>query len=84
LFNVDENLNLAIRLITVKFTYPEYFCPTKRFFNSTGIRQGRWWQLYKGEKQMTEKEYAAVARHFKISGQDALDVRQLQLFENEF
>ena len=81
-FKVYSKDNLTIRLITSKFTFPEYFMPTKQFFQLTGIRQGRWWQLYKGERKITEKEYSAICRHLKITGKEAMDVRQLDLFEN--
>ncbi len=73
--------NIALRIITAKFTYPEYFMPTKQFFKSTGIRQRRWWQLYKGEKKITEKEYKAVCDHLQIDRKTAMQVRQLELFD---
>jgi hypothetical protein len=71
-----------MRLITSKFTYPEYFSPTKQFFESTGIRQRRWWQLYKGEKKMTGKEFSAVVHHLKITDKQITGSLQLKLFEN--
>lgn len=79
---MNQKDNLAIRLITKKFTYPEYFTPTRRFFQATGIRQVRWWQLYKGERKMTEREYMNVCNHLKIDKDMAMNVRQLDLFEN--
>lgn len=63
--------------------YDEYFTPTRRFFDATGIRSRRWWQLYRGEKKMTEREYVALVKHLQISHKEALDVRQLDLFDNE-
>jgi len=75
-------MNLAYRLIKQKFTHPEYFLPTKKFYQATGIRQKRWFQLYKGERKMTEIEYNAVCNHLQIDKKTALDVRQLDLFEN--
>jgi len=64
----------------MKFVYPEYFMPTHRFFESTGIGQRRWWQLYKGEKKLTEKEYKAIATHLNVSLEEAFEARQLTLF----
>jgi len=71
-----------LRLITVKFTYPEYFTPTKQFFDSTGIRQRRWWQIYKGERSATGKELHAVVRHLKVIDKDVQSWLQLDLFED--
>lgn len=78
---VDKN-NLALRLITAKFIYPEYFTPTAQFFRATGIRRKRWWQLYKGEKKMTGKEFSAVYHHLKIDDKELVKGLQLELFEN--
>ena len=80
MFPETNERNLAREIIAMKFVYPEYFTPTHRFFESTGIRQGRWWQLYKGERRMTEKEYKAIATHLKVSLEEAFEARQLTLF----
>lgn len=69
-----------LRLIEVKFTYPEYFTPTKQFFTATCIRQGRWWQLYRGERKPTGKELSAVVRHLKVSDKEVQSWLQLDLF----
>ena len=74
--------NLMLRLITVKFTYPEYFTPTKQFYIQTGIRQGRWWQIYRGEQKATGKELHAVVRHLKVSEKEIQGWLQLDLFGN--
>ena len=81
IFPKTEERSLAKELITLKFIYPEYFSPTRNFFEVTGIGQRRWWQLYRGEKKMTETEYMAVAEHLKVSLQEAFEARQLILFE---
>lgn len=80
-FNTDNTQNVTIRIITSKFIYPEYFMPTKQFFTAVGIRQRRWWQLYKGERQITEKEYRAVCSHLQIDLKIAMQVRQLEIFD---
>lgn len=81
-FKVNRDDNLIIRLLTVKFTYPEYFTPTKQFFVATGIKQRRWWQLYKGEQRATGKELSAVVRHLKVNEKEIQGWLQLDLFEN--
>jgi len=81
-FKVHNKDNIIIRLITAKFTYPEYFSPTELFYDATGIRQRRWWQLYKGEKKATEIEFKAVCQHLQIPAKTAMDIRQLDIFEN--
>lgn len=81
IFPETEDRNLAQEIIALKFIYPEYFTPTRTFFNVTGIGQRRWWQLYRGDKKMTESEYKAITEHLEISLQEAFEVRQLILFE---
>jgi hypothetical protein len=83
LFPDSADRNLARELIAIKFVYPEYFTPTRQFFLSTKIRQRRWWQLYRGEKKITELEYRAVVEHLNITLNEAFEARQLTLFENE-
>ena len=83
LFKINERRNLCIKLIRYKFVHEEYFTPTVRFFDATGIRSRRWWQIFKGEKQMTEKEYNAVIKHLQISLTKSQELRQLDLFDNE-
>ena len=80
-FSTDNSENVTIRIITAKFIYPEYFMPTKQFFTAVGIRQRRWWQLYKGERKITEREYRAVCSHLQIDHKIAMQVRQLDIFD---
>lgn len=81
-FKVSTKCNLVIRLLTEIVKYPEYFQPTQQFYKATGIGQRRWWQLYKGEKRITEREYRAICNHLKVDNKMALNVRQLDIFEN--
>jgi len=81
-FRINTKFNLCIKLLTDKFVYPEYFTPTPRFFENTGIKRRRWWQLYKGEKDMTTKEYYMVCRHLKMSDKETIDIAQQELFTN--
>lgn len=82
-FKVNRKDNLVIRVLTELVVYPEYFTPTKRFYRETGIGQRRWYQLYKGEKRITEREYKAFCNHMKVDSKTAMNCRQLDLFENE-
>lgn len=81
-FKIRQDDNLVLRLLTVKFVYPEYFTPTKRFFTETGIRQGRWWQLYRGDRKPTNRELSAVVKHLKVNTKEIDNWLQLDLFEN--
>jgi len=55
--------------------------PTPQFFELTGIKRGRWWQLYRGERIITEKEYKAVCDHLQVDRKTAMNIRQLELFD---
>lgn len=72
--------NVLIRLLENKFVNPEYFEPTRAFYNAVKIGQKRWWALYKGEEQITDEEYIRVATHLQVSLEDAIQTRQLKLF----
>ena len=82
-FKVNTKFNLCIKLLSDKFIYPEYFSPTARFFEAVGIGRRRWWQLYRGDKEMTTKEYFSVCRHFKMNEKETLDVAQQDLFSDD-
>lgn len=73
--------NVLMEMLKIKFRHPEDFTPTRAFYKETGINQRRWWDLYYGRKPITGKEYAAVADYLGVTIQEALDSRQLNLFE---
>lgn len=75
--------NLLMKMLKLKFRHPEEFTPTRAFYKETGIGQRRWWDLYYGRKSITGKEYAAVAEYLGITVQEALESRQLELFEEK-
>ena len=81
-FRVSKKDNLVIRLLSELIVYPEYFQPNQQFYDAIGIRQRRWWQLYKGEKKITEREYKQLCNHLKVDCKTAMNVRQLDIFEN--
>ena len=75
--------NLLMKMLKLKFRHPEEFTPTRAFYKETGIGQLRWWDLNYGRKSITGKEYAAVAEYLGITIQEALESRQLELFEEK-
>ena len=81
-FRVRKKDNLVIRLLSELIVHPEYFQPTENFYREVGIGQRRWWQLYKGDKKITEIEYRALCNHLHVDSKVAMNVRQLDIFEN--
>lgn len=75
--------NFLMEMLKLKFRHPEEFTPTRAFYKETGIGQRRWWDLYYGRKPITGKEYTAVAEYLGITIQEALESRQLELFEEK-
>ena len=75
--------NLLMEMLKLKFRHPEEFTPTRAFYKETGIGQRRWWDLYYGRKPITGKEYTAVAEYLGLTIQEAIESRQLELFEGK-
>ena len=73
--------NILMAMLKIKFRHPEDFTPTRAFYTETGINQRRFWDLYYGRKSISSKEYAAVAKYLGVTLQEALESRQLSLFE---
>ena len=73
--------NLVVEILTMKFMHPEYFQPTRRFFDAVDINQKRFWDLYYGRAKLTETEYLHLIQHFGVSLVEAFEARQLNLFE---
>lgn len=72
-----------MEMLKLKFKHPEDFTPTRAFYKETGIGQRRWWDLYYGRKPITGKEYTAVAEYLGVTIQEAIESRQLELFEEK-
>ena len=75
--------NLLMEMLKLKFRHAEEFTPTRAFYKETGIGQRRWWDLYYGRKPITGKEYTAVAEYLGLTIQEAMESRQLELFEEK-
>ncbi len=76
--------NLLRELIGVKIN-TAYFHPTREFYNSVGINQMRFQQVWQGYRQATDKEMEAVARHLKFTRDELMKFmfnRQLDLFKD--
>ena len=74
--------NLLLEMLEARFGRLEYFRPTRGFYQAVGIGQRRWWQLYRGERSLTETEYRNLASHLGVSLNDAFDMRQLSLLDD--
>ena len=74
--------NLLREILTKKFTNPEYFNPNRSFYDSVGITQKRWWDLYYGRKPISDNEYKKLSSHFGIELDDIIVNEQLNLFDN--
>ena len=72
--------NLILELFKLKFGDPKFFTVTKDFIRATGINQVRFWKLYRGEENPTEKEYKALVLTLKVDLQDAFEARQINIF----
>lgn len=71
--------NMIIEMLEQRIGSPDTFRPTREFLQRTGIGQKRFWQLYRGEKNITEPEYRALAKEWKITLEDAFVMRQLKM-----
>ena len=70
--------NICLEMISKRIN-PEYFKPGREFYNSTGIGQKRFWQLFRGEKNMTKYEYVALAKELNITLEEGFELHQLEL-----
>lgn len=75
--------NLIIEVLRLKFGKPEYFAPTREFYEAVGMTQMRFWALYRGECAPTEKEYNSLKKELGVSSEEIFENRQLKLFDND-
>lgn len=71
--------NIVIEMLKQRIGNPEDFRYTDTFRTDTGIGQKRFWQLYRGEKNITQEEYKALCRKWNITLEDAFEMRQLKM-----
>lgn len=74
--------NLVLEILQLAFKNPEYFSPTREFYEAVGMTQMRFWSLYRGEVSPTEEEYNKLKKHFGVTSARVFNNRQLNLFEN--
>jgi hypothetical protein len=72
--------NLVLIIIKTAFAGPEYFKPTRAFYEAVKIGQKRWWSLYTGTVRATDEECLRVARHLNVDMKDLFENRQTELF----
>ena len=75
--------NLAYELVKIKFVHPEYFKPTRRFYQAVKMTQRQWWAAFRGEIRLTEEQYKRLSIHLGITLEEAFEARQLELIQIE-
>lgn len=75
--------NLLVELLKLRFRHLEDFKPSKYFYAECHITQFRYADLFYGRKQIKVEEYKAIAAYFDITAAEALESRQLELFDPE-
>ena len=71
--------NIVQEMLTQRIGSPDNFRFTPEFRERTGIGQKRFWQLFRGEKNITQPEYLALTREWKITLEDAFGMGQLKM-----
>lgn len=71
--------NILIEMISQRIGDPANFKPTREFLKRIEMGQKRWWQLYRGDKNMEEHEYRRLAKEWNITMEDAFEMRQLKI-----
>lgn len=75
--------NILVELLRLRFRHLEDFQPSKYFYAECHITQFRYADLFYGRKQIKAEEYKAIAAYFDITAAEALESRQLELFDPE-
>ena len=71
--------NLVIEMLTQRIGDPNSFRYTPEFRTRTGIMQKRFWQLFRGEKNLTQSEYLKLMREWNVTLEDAFEMKQLNI-----
>ena len=74
--------NLLVELLKMRFRHLEDFTPSEAFYAETKISPRRYSDLFHGRKQITSDEYRNVAAYWNITAAEAMDSRQLDLFDD--
>ena len=71
--------NLITEMLRHRIGDPRNFQPQRDFYERIKIGQKRFWQLYNGEKNLTETEYLALVQEWNVSLPDAFEIRQVKI-----
>lgn len=71
--------NLITEMLRQRIGDPRNFQPQRDFYERTKIGQKRFWQLYNGEKNLTQAEYIALVREWNVTLEDAFGTGQLKI-----
>lgn len=75
--------NILVELLKLRFRHLEDFQPSKWFYAECHLSAPRYADLFYGRKQIKPEEYRAIADYFNITAAEAIESRQLELFEPE-
>lgn len=75
--------NMLVELLRLKFRNLEDFTPSRAFYETVGISQKRYWDLYFGRKQITGEEYIRIADYLGVTLREAFESRQMELFPED-
>lgn len=75
--------NMLVELLRLKFRNLEDFTPSRAFYETVGISQKRYWDLYFGRKQITGEEYVRIADYLGVTLREAFESRQMELFPED-
>ncbi len=75
--------NIVQEMLKMKFNHPENFKPTRTFYTTVRINQMRWWDIFYGRKNISQREYISLCSYFGVSMEEAFEARQLSIFEEQ-
>lgn len=75
----DIARNMLKEILSLRMVDPDCWKPQKDFFRKIKISQKRYWSIYRGEVKMTDDEYKRFALFFKLTMEEAFEMRQLTL-----
>lgn len=73
--------NLTLELVRLRYKNPEDFYPSRAFYDTLKFTPQRWWDLYLGKKQISEKEYIDLCEYLGVTLPEAFETRQLTFLE---
>ena len=73
--------NILVELLRLRFRHLEDFHPSKYFYAECHLSAPRYADLFYGRRQIKPEEYRAIADYFGITAAEALESRQLELFD---